>query len=71
MFILEWLTEYFTTPKMQMTTEIEMLGILAIGIIAFVIIGVSFALWGLGSVMIKVWNKKIHKRSKNKNEDRK
>lgn len=71
MFILEWLTEYFTTPKIQMTTEIEMLGILAIGIIAFVIIGVSFALWGLGNVIVKAWNKKIHKRSKNKNEDRK
>lgn len=69
MFIFEWLTEYFTTPKIQMTTEIEMLGILAIGIIAFVIIGVFFALWRLGSVMVKVWNKIIHKRSKNKNED--
>lgn len=74
MFILEWLTEYMTTPKMEMTTEVEMLGILAIGIIALVIIGVSFAVWGIGSVMTETWNKKKHKRhrrGKNNNEDKK
>ena len=35
MFILEWLTDYMNTPKMEMTAETEMLGMLAIGIIVF------------------------------------
>lgn len=40
MIILEMLNEYLTTPKMEMTTELEMMGLIAIGVIAFVILGV-------------------------------
>ena len=58
MIILEWLTEYMTTPKMEMTTETEMLGLVAIGIIAFIIIGVCFGAWGIIDMIIKVRNKK-------------
>lgn len=64
MFILEWLTEYMTTPKMEMTTEVEMLGMLAIGIIAFVVIGVISLVWGIGAKIIEIKNKKGYKNDK-------
>lgn len=40
MFIIEWLTDYMSTSRMEMTPEIEMLGLLAIGIISLAVIGV-------------------------------
>jgi len=51
MFIIEWLTDYMSTPKMDMTPEIEMLGLLAIGIISFGIIGV---IWLVGLIVEKI-----------------
>ena len=36
LFIIDWLLDYLTTPKIEMSTSIELLGILAIGIIDFV-----------------------------------
>lgn len=62
MIILEWLSEYITTPKMEMTTEIEALGLVAIGIIAFVIIGVFSAVWAIGAKFAEY----IRKREKRK-----
>lgn len=51
MFIIEWLTDYMSTPKMDMTPEIEMLGLLAIGIISFGVIGV---IWLVGLIVGKI-----------------
>lgn len=51
MFIIEWLTDYMSTPKMDMTPEIEMLGLLAIGIISFGVIGV---IWLVGLIVEKI-----------------
>lgn len=51
MFIIEWLTDYMSTPKMDMTPEIEMLGLLAIGIIGFGVIGV---IWLIGLIVEKI-----------------
>lgn len=51
MFIIEWLTDYMSTPKMDMTPEIEMLGLLAIGIVSFGVIGV---IWLVGLIVEKI-----------------
>jgi hypothetical protein len=51
MFILEWLTDYMNTPKMEMTGDVELLGMLAIGIIAFLVIG---ACWLIGYIITLV-----------------
>ena len=51
MFIIEWLTDYMNTPKMELTTETEILGMLAIGIIAFLVIG---ACWLIGYIITLV-----------------
>ena len=40
-----------STPKMDMTPEIEMLGLLAIGIISFGVIGV---IWLVGLIVEKI-----------------
>lgn len=59
MFIIEWLTDYMSTSKMDMTPEIEMLGLLAIGIVSFGVIGV---IWLIGLIIEKIsGNKKGRK----------
>lgn len=45
LFIIEWLYEYLNTPKIEMTTTIELLGILSIGIIAFAVLGLITGVW--------------------------
>lgn len=40
LFLIDWLCDYINTPKYDMTLSIELLGILAIGIIAFAILGI-------------------------------
>lgn len=40
LFIIQWLLDYINTPKINMSLGTELLGILAIGIIAFLILGV-------------------------------
>ena len=45
LFIIDWLSDYINTPKIQMTTSIEVLGILAIGIIAFAILAAIVCVW--------------------------
>lgn len=62
MIILEWLTTYLETSKMDMTTEIEMLGLVAIGIIAFIILGIIFGAWAIGAKFAEY----IRKREKRK-----
>ncbi len=39
-FLIDWLLDYINTPKIEMSLGTELLGILAIGIIAFLILGV-------------------------------
>ena len=53
MIILEMLNEYLNTPKMEMTTEIEMFGLVAIGIIALIIIGIVSAVCAIGAKIVK------------------
>lgn len=43
LFIIQWLLDYINTPKIEMTLSTELLGILAIGIIAFAILGIVTA----------------------------
>lgn len=38
-FIIDWIMEYFNTSKYDMTLSVELLGILAVGIIAFAVLG--------------------------------
>lgn len=45
LFIIQWLLDYINTPKIEMSLSIELLGILAIGIIAFLILGVCTCVW--------------------------
>lgn len=40
LFLLDWLSDYINTSKYDMTLSIELLGLLAIGIIAFAILGI-------------------------------
>ena len=47
------LNEYLNTPKMEMTTEIEMFGLVAIGIIALIIIGIVSAVCAIGAKIVK------------------
>jgi hypothetical protein len=39
LFIIQWLLDYINTPKIEMSLSTELLGILSIGIIAFLILG--------------------------------
>ena len=43
LFIIQWLLDYINTPKIEMSLATELLGILAIGIIAFAVLGVFIA----------------------------
>lgn len=45
LFIIEWLIDYIDTSKYDMTISIELLGILAMGIIAFAILGLIVVVW--------------------------
>lgn len=58
MFLLDWINEYMNTPKIEMTTEIEMLALVAIGIIALIIIGIISAVWGIGAKIAEYIRKK-------------
>ena len=44
LFLIDWLCDYINTSKYDMTLSIELLGILAIGIIAFLILGAVTAI---------------------------
>lgn len=44
LFIIQWLLDYINTPKIEMSLGTELLGILAMGIIAFAALGVVIAL---------------------------
>ena len=37
-FLFDWISDYINTPKYEMTTQTELLGIIAGGIVAFVLI---------------------------------
>lgn len=39
-FLFDWISEYINTSKYDMTLSVELLGILAIGIIAFAVLGI-------------------------------
>lgn len=62
MFILEWLTDYMNTPKMELTTETEILGMLAIGIIAFLVIGACWLIDYIITLVKVIKEKKGRKR---------
>ena len=47
MIILEWLTTYLETSKMDMTAEIELLGLLAILILASMPVIVTFLIMAI------------------------
>ena len=66
MIILEMLNDYLTTPKMEMTTELEMMGLIAIGVIAFVIIFVICLVWVIGDKVVKYLRKRRGERLFNK-----
>ncbi len=38
-FLFDWISDYFNTPKYEMTTQIELLGVLAVGIIVAAFLG--------------------------------
>ena len=40
-FLFDWLSDYINTSKYDMTLSIELLGILAVGIIAFAVLGIA------------------------------
>lgn len=44
LFLIDWLCDYINTSKYDMTLSIELLGILAIGIIAFAALGAVTAI---------------------------
>lgn len=44
LFLIDWLCDYINTSKYDMTLSIELLGILAIGIIAFLILSIVTAI---------------------------
>lgn len=44
LFLIDWLCDYINTSKYDMTISIELLGILSIGIIAFLILGAVTAI---------------------------
>ena len=44
MIIIEWLEEYLNTPQMEMSIEIEMLGMIAIAIISLAVMSVIGAI---------------------------
>lgn len=58
LFIIDWLLDYLTTPKIEMSTSIELLGILAIGIIAFAVLGLIVGVWLLVDFVKGKVNKK-------------
>lgn len=66
MIILEMLNEYLTTPKMEMTTELEMMGLIAIGVIALAILGVICLVWVIGDKVVKYLRKRRGERLFNK-----
>lgn len=41
-FIFDWVYEYLNTPKYEMTTQTELLGIIAGGIIAFALLALCY-----------------------------
>lgn len=45
LFIIEWLLDYINTPKIEMSLGTELLGILAMGIIAFAVLGLITGVW--------------------------
>ena len=45
LFIIQWLLDYINTPKIEMSLGTELLGILAMGIIAFAVLGLIIGVW--------------------------
>lgn len=62
MFFLEWINDYYSTPRAEMTKEIEMLGIAGIGILAVLILaalaGLYFAISGVKHIADKAVERK-------------
>ena len=41
-FLFDWISDYLNTPKYEMTTQTELLGIIAGGIVVFALIALCF-----------------------------
>ncbi len=60
MFIIEWINDYMNTPAMDMTPEIETLGVLAIVIIFFI---AAVIVWA-GALVWRLFGKLISQRKR-------
>ena len=62
MFIIEWINDYMNTPAMDMTPEIETLGVLAIVIIFFIAAVIVWAGVSVGRFFEKLRKQKKRER---------
>ena len=68
MFLLQWINDYISTPKMDMTVEIEALYYVALLIISsIVIIGIAFSIFII--TKLKKFIEKIQKHIANEDND--
>lgn len=68
MFLLEWINNYISTPKMDMTVEIEALYYVALFIISsIVIVGIAFSVFII--TKLKKFIKKIQEHRANEDND--
>ena len=68
MFLLEWINNYISTPKMDMTVEIEALYYVALFIISsIVIVGIAFSDFII--TKLKKFIKKIQEHRANEDND--
>ncbi|EXM38552.1 hypothetical protein RASY3_14660 [Ruminococcus albus SY3] len=68
MFLLQWINDYISTSKMDMTAEIEALYYVALLIISsIVIIGIAFSIFII--TKLKKFINKIQKRIANEDND--
>lgn len=58
LFIIDWLSDYINTSRYDMTISIELLGILSMGIIAFLLLGLIVGVWLLVDFVKGKVNKK-------------
>ncbi len=63
LFFIDWINTYFNTPKIQLTLDQELLGILGIGIFAVLIVGTIFGTVLLIRTFIAISKKVLDRRN--------
>ena len=51
LFIIQWLLDYINTPQLERTIAIEVLGVVAIGIIAFAALAACMGIYAIFKFM--------------------